>query len=248
MIRTGAKAQQQVTAVIDGEADWAEVPSERVRALATQRPAAVHSDARIATYYMFLNVRVPPFDDLQVRRALNLATDRARLVELLGGPLAAQPTCQIVPPNVFGYQPHCPYTVDPSPAGTWIAPDETKASQFVRASGTRGMNVTVSTFSGQEPIARYFTALLRRLGYESSLRVLDDEEYFSTVADSSARVQIGPTAWFADFPAVSNFMARLFSCDSFLPASLANPNYSGLCDRGLDRAIDAARRAQALDP
>ena len=248
VIRTGTEADEQVAAVLDGEADWAEVPSERVRALATKRPAQLHSDPFIATYYMFLNVRVPPFDDLRVRRALNLATDRRRLVELRGGPLAAQPTCQMVPPNVFGYRPHCPYTVDPSPAGTWIAPDFATASELVEASGTSGMKITVSTFTGEERIGRYFTSLLRQLGYVASLRVTDPEEHFATVADSSARVQIGATAWFADFPAASNFVAYLFGCESFVPASSANPNYSGLCDRRVDAAIDAARRAQALDP
>jgi YVTN family beta-propeller protein len=248
VIRTGGETDRQVAAVLDGEADWAEVPDERVRALGTARPAQLHSDPLLSTYFIFLNVRVPPFDDLQVRRALNLATDRARLGELLGGPLRAQPTCQIVPPNVFGYRPHCAYTVNPGPAGTWIAPDVARASQLVAASGTRGMKVTVRTFSGQESIGRYFTSLLRRLGYVSSLRVLDDGKYFSTVADSSARVQIGPNAWFADVPAASNFVAQLFSCESFIPASPVNPNYSQFCDRHVDAAIEAARRAQALDP
>jgi YVTN family beta-propeller protein len=248
VIRTGGEADQPVAAVVDGEADWAEVPDERIRTLGTARPSQLHSDPLLSTYFMFLNVRVPPFDDVRVRRALNLATDRGRLVELLGGPLRAQPTCQIVAPNVFGYQPHCAYTVDPSPAGTWIAPDVARASQLVAASGTREMKVIVSTFSGQESIGRYFTSLLRRLGYASSLRVLDDEKYFSTVADSSARVQIGPIAWFADLPAASNFVAHLFSCESFIPARPENLNYSEFCDRRVDAAVEAARRAQALDP
>jgi YVTN family beta-propeller protein len=248
LIRTGAEGGEQVAAVLDGEADWAEVPTERVQALATTRPAQLHSDPFIATYYMFLNVRVPPFDDPRVRRALNLATDRRRLVELRGGPLGAQPTCQMVPPGVFGYQPHCPYTVDPGPAGTWIAPDFARASQLVEASGTRGMKITVSTFTGEEGIGRYFTTLLRQLGYGASLRVTDGEEHFAMVADSSAHVQMGATAWIADFLAASNFVALLFSCESFVPASSGNLNYSGLCDRRVDAAIDAARRAQALDP
>jgi peptide/nickel transport system substrate-binding protein len=126
LIQTDGEANQQMAAVLDGEADWAEVVAEHTPTLDKARPAQLHSDPLIATYYMFLNVRVPPFDDPRVRQAINLAADRGRLVDLLGGELAAQPTCQMVPPNIFGYRPYCPYTVDSGPAGTWIAPDLAK--------------------------------------------------------------------------------------------------------------------------
>jgi hypothetical protein len=71
---------------------------------------------------------------------------------------------------------------------------------------------------------------------------------FSLVADSSARVQMGPVGWFADIPAASNFVAQLLSCASFLPASPENLNYSEFCDRRVEAAIDRARRAHARDP
>src|SRR4029453_17622474 len=91
-IRTsGETTNQQMAAVLDGEADWAEVVAERAPALSEARPAQVHSDPLLSTYYMFLNVRVRPFDDPRVRQAINLAADRARLVDLVGGPLVAQP-------------------------------------------------------------------------------------------------------------------------------------------------------------
>ena len=50
------------------------------------------------TAFMFLNVRTPPFNDVRVRQAVNLALDRGRVVSHCGGPVAARPTCQILPP------------------------------------------------------------------------------------------------------------------------------------------------------
>jgi ABC-type oligopeptide transport system substrate-binding subunit len=52
------------------------------------------------TGFLFLNVRAPPFNDIRVRRALNFALDRARIVTAYGGPDAARPTCQILPPGI----------------------------------------------------------------------------------------------------------------------------------------------------
>ena len=62
-----------------------------------------------------------------VRRAINFAIDREKVVELEGGPEVAQPTCQIVPPGFPGHQPYCPYTA-PSTGGVgWTAPDMEQA-------------------------------------------------------------------------------------------------------------------------
>ena len=48
-------------------------------------PEPVAVAPQLATDFMFLNVREPPFDDVRVRRAVNLATDRARMVDLCAG-------------------------------------------------------------------------------------------------------------------------------------------------------------------
>ena len=76
---------------------------------------------------MFLNTRVPPFNDVRVRRAVNYAVDRNRMDDLRGGPELERPSCQVLPPNLDGYRRYCPYTIRPSADGRYTGPDLAKA-------------------------------------------------------------------------------------------------------------------------
>jgi peptide/nickel transport system substrate-binding protein len=200
------------------------------------------------TDFMFLNTRVPPFDDLRVRRALNYAVNRKQMVELLGGTLAARPTCQLLPPAVPGFRPYCPYSINP--AGTWTAPDLAKAKALVAASGTRGTRVGVFAYDqfGRVGYGRYFVSLLRRLGYRSSLRVIPKltPDYTDYVGNSRNRAQLGTMGWYTDYP--SSALRDLFSCASFLPESAANQNFSAFCDPRLDTEMARAADLQPSDP
>jgi hypothetical protein len=65
--------------------------------------------------------------NLRVRQALNYAIDRAKMVQLYGGPTFAAPTCQPVAPGLPGYRRYCPYTQHPTADGRWSAPDLSRA-------------------------------------------------------------------------------------------------------------------------
>ena len=80
------------------------------RGSSSRYASQIHSDPRPNLQALFLNTRVPPFDRLDVRRAMNFAVDRAAATNAWGGPNVAEPTCQILPPNFPGYRPYCPYT------------------------------------------------------------------------------------------------------------------------------------------
>ena len=211
--------------------------------IATRYPSRVAVAPGLATDFMFLNVREPPFDDVRVRRAVNFATDRARMVALWGGSEAAQPACQVVPPTVPGARPYCPYTATPSVAGTWVAPDVAKARGLISASGTRGMRVQVWTDTSKVRFGRYFERLLRRLGYVTTLKVVNvGFDYFGAAADPRNHAQIGMHGWVADYPTPATFFDPVLSCAGRdAPGSL---NLSRFCSQTLDRRAAAARGAE----
>jgi ABC-type transport system substrate-binding protein/DNA-binding SARP family transcriptional activator/streptogramin lyase len=225
-------------------------PQARIHELATHYPSRLHSGPEGATIGLVLNTRVWPFNVLAARQALNYAIDRSTLIQLIGGPLMAQPTCQILPPAMPGYRPYCPYTTDPSPSGGWTAPNLARAEQLVRASGTRGAKVTVTAAFGMQIPAQatghYLVSVLNQLGYRASLQVITGwNAYSSRLYDSRQRMQVGWFAWYQDYPAPSDFIRPLLTCQSFVPDSPGNLNAAEFCNQRIDVQ---AERALALQP
>ena len=77
-----ASQRKQESAVIAGRADLAEFYSGDDQSLAIRYPARVHTGLKLATEYVFLNTRQPPFTNLKARQAVNYAIDRARILQL----------------------------------------------------------------------------------------------------------------------------------------------------------------------
>jgi YVTN family beta-propeller protein len=247
--KIGGGAAAAVTAIERGNADWSidVPPPARIQELQTQYTSQLHIYPGLTTDFLFLNTRVPPFSNPAVRRALNLAIERNRIVNQLGGPAYASPTCQLLPPGVPGFRRYCPYTANPSPSGAWTAPDLAKARRLVAASGTKGMAITVWAGPGEIlPLdsERYVVWVLDRLGYAAQLKSFSGfGRYVAMVADSRNRAQIGFGFWIADFPAASDLINPLLSCAAFTPHSPANLNWAEFCDSSIDAQIRQAMQA-----
>jgi len=244
-----------VDAVERGSADVLLSPSPaRLPELATRYAGQLHSGPLGATIGLVLNTRVRPFNVLAARQAVNAAIDRNKLIQLIGGPLAAQPTCQVLPPALPGYRPYCPYTLNPGPGGVWTAPDLARAERLVSASGTRGTRVTVVTgaFGTKIPdraTGRYLVSVLGQLGYRASLRVITDASaYARTLYDSRQRTQVGWFSWYQDYPAPSDFISPLLTCRSFLPGNPLNLNAAEFCNRRIDARVGQALMLQPRNP
>ncbi|HLM92324.1 MAG TPA: ABC transporter substrate-binding protein [Gaiellaceae bacterium] len=243
----GLSPDEQLSAVMNGKADYtSELPPERIADLSTRYPGQFHSDSMTGVYFVSLNSAEAPFDDVRARQALNYAVDRRRVVELMGGPAMSQITCQFLPPNFPGYEPHCPYTFDPNPAGTWTAPDIARARRLVSASGTKGMRVEMFVKQDWAKVGRYLASVLDEIGYDGSLTVFtDDERYFDAIY-AKHRYQAAMSGWVGD-TGPANFLQVNFGCPAAENTSkFCDPRISALIDRAVD--AQSAENAVSLAP
>ena len=245
----GLDLDKQLTAVERGKADLmaSPLPVSRLHELRTRYAAQVHVFPASVTFAIFLNTRLPPFDNRDARRALSYAIDRRKAVAGFGGTDAAAVTCQILPAGMLGYDRYCPFTRHPGAGGVWSGPDLAVARKLVARSGTQGQRVVFWT--GDKPLQRVVgqlaIATLDQLGYRASLKVIGGERYFGKVYDSRTRAQAGFDAWAPDYPAgASNYFLPLFTCSAFRPGNVQNTSTSGICDKRIDEAVDRALTRQ----
>ena len=238
-IRLGVKAAEAISAVRSGRRDVAHMTNavSELGKLRRQDPGPIRDTVGASTTWVYLNTRVPPFDDVNARRALSLAIDRRAIFAAAGGANAVRSTCHIIPPSLPGYRPACPSS----------GPDVAAARRLVARSGTLGERVTLWTGEGQEAVAPLLKRALHSLGYRTKVRWLSFNRYYASVGDSTRRAQVGLQSWAADYPATSTFLG-LFTCRSFVPRSGDNQNFSQFCDRGADDLMRRANALQTTDP
>ena len=236
-------------AIANGEADWTldPPPPNRLVDLGTTYADQVRINTLTAWWYAPMNTNIAPFDNEKARQAVNFAVDRDVLVNLFGGPVLAQPVCQVLPPGFLGHVPFCLYTKDPGEA--WSAQDVEKAKQLVAESGTAGQEVTVITEDSavSKSVGTYLQSVLNDIGYKASVKPISSNIQFTYIQNTNNNVQISITQWYQDYPAASDFLNILFGCDSFHPGSDSSVNIAGFCDPDIEARMKEALTLAATD-
>jgi YVTN family beta-propeller protein len=234
VIRLGVSETAHQRAVARGEADIADLLlTTKLGMLRARYGSRLHLNPRPATFFVFLNTRRAPFDDIRVRRAVNYAIDRKEVARAFGGLDRFPPTCQVLPPNFPGYRRYCPY-----PNAVAVA------RRLVAASGTRGARVVVWSLDqvakGMSPLV----STLRNLGYRARLKTLDLDRYYDALGKAGDSVQAGFNSWVVDYPSGAGFILPLLSCAAVTDGA----NFSRFCDRTVEREVDRALALQTSDP
>lgn len=234
---------EDVRDVLAGRADLTDIDtplsSQLSLSLHTRYAAELHADATLATDWFGLNTRVPPFNSFDARRAVALAVDRSRLVQLNGGGDLYAPTCQLLPPGVDGYRRYCLAS----------RPDLAQAKRLVAGSGTKGDAVVLNfgvPYAEHSPFPPYLRSLLRQLGYHARIHEVTPQQFGREQFDPRYKWQVQSSGWYADWPSASSFFSD-FTCASFHP-NASNGNFPEFCDHGLDKQIAQAESLQLTNP
>ena len=251
----GLDDEAEVTAIENGQADFMfdDLPADRLGEVGSRFPSQVHISPQFAFFYLAMNVNLAPFNNEKAREAVAFAVDRRAIVNLRGGPRLATPTCQILPPGFPGYEPYCPWTKGASPQDptkTWTAPDMARAKQLMQDSGIKpGTPITLITNDRavERAMGTYVQGVLRNLGFDASTKALSPNIQFTYIQNTNNKVQISLTDWFQDYPAPSDFLNVLLSCDNFHPGSDASINISGFCSKDIDAQMKQALTTAVTD-
>jgi peptide/nickel transport system substrate-binding protein len=179
----------------------------------------------ISTYYFWMNTQEPPFDDLKVRQAVNYAVDAKALERIYAGQIAA--TQQILPPGMPGYEQFELYPHDLD-----------KAKELLKEANPSDMDITVwtDTESPNNEAGEYFNEVLKELGFNTNLKILNADNYFTVIGNATTpELDAGWSDWFQDYPHPNDFFQPLLAGESILPTN--NANFAQLDDPAINKKI-----------
>jgi peptide/nickel transport system substrate-binding protein len=227
--------------VLNGQDDWMsyyQIPSSRLSSIERKHASRLKTFTPPDLVYFFMNTRVPPFNDVKVRRAVNYAISRRWLKRLAGGP--AQTTENILPAPYPSYRPHVLYRHDLHKARRLVR-------EYLRQPGSkRRVFVWNHDVAADLPFTKYLVSVLHRIGFDASEKVVTAGSYWTTIGDEKTRAQIGFADWVQDYPHPLDWFGVLLDGRTITPTH--NSNYANFDVGWANREIAALTRRPRLTP
>tara|TARA_R110002012_G_scaffold316737_1_gene532047 strand:- start:18051 stop:19691 length:1641 start_codon:yes stop_codon:yes gene_type:complete len=186
--------------------------------------ARVIEGGQLHTGYITLNVKMPPFDNVDVRKAVNMAINKERITQVING--RAVPATQPLPPSMPGYtEGYEGYAYDPDAAKALLA-DAGFADGFET-------ELFVMNTDPNPRIAQAIQQDLSKIGIKASIQSLAQASVIAAGGepDQAPMIWSGGMAWIADFPDASNFYGPILGCDGAVQGGW---NWSWYCNADID--------------
>ena len=176
------------------------------------------------TGYVIINNNIEPFNNLDVRRALSMAIDRQRLVQILNG--RATPIGGFLPASVVG---HNPDVVAPE-----YDPEGAKAL-LAQAGYPDGFNTTLltTTFPNDVAMSQAIVADLAAIGVNAEMTSIDNAQFLDLLVTYPDDLGLVMTNWYMDYQDPSDNWEPLLQCGG-------SYNWAKYCSPELDAAFDVA--------
>jgi len=255
-VQIGGETQDLENKVIQGQLDVLEdgvVPAQVLSQFqndpARKDHVTIHGSD--VTRYLWMNVTLPPFDDLHVRKAVNLIVNKDALRRIRGGPQFGEIATHVVPPSMGGALPasYDPYATPGHRGDLAKAQAEMKQSKYdTNQDGVCDANECKGIFwvtDSGDPYPDQTASLqqdLAKIGItDPRVRALDRGTMYNFYSTPAKKVQFGNgAAWGKDYADVLTFIDPLFNGANIQPTG--NVNYSELDDPTLNSKIAECKK------
>ncbi len=177
------------------------VPQDKVELLRQAGRSDLKIDPSLCTYYFVLNTRKPPFDDVRVRRAFNMAIDKERLTRHIvrGG---RRPADHLVHDGFAkeGFEMVEGDDFDPEEARTLLS-----EAGFPNGTGFPPVTLVYNTFEAHRIIAEFTQRNIKEnLGVEIQIQNVEWKSLLKLL--HAGEYQMARSSWCADYPDPASFL------------------------------------------
>jgi oligopeptide transport system substrate-binding protein len=232
-----ADINAQYDALLAGDIDVMDgIPPEQVESAKSQYGDHFFEVATGSFAYLGFPTQTPPYDNIDIRRALVMAVDRDAINERI---LVGRTTANgFVPPVAYGsIEGECEYCkYDP----------EAAKALFDSAGGIPGNSVEIAFNSGgghEEWINAVANDWHNNLGLDVTFKTLEWADYLEFLGITGGPPPVAPfrLGWQWDYPSAYNFLAPLYrtgSGDNFTQYS--NPDFDALLEKAISQTTEDA--------
>ncbi|MFN3479028.1 MAG: ABC transporter substrate-binding protein [Thermodesulfovibrionales bacterium] len=182
----------------------------------------------INTYYLGMNCSRTPFNNPALRKAINLAIDREKILNTYyegRGRTASGP----VPDNLRKWKSPVAYGYDPG-----------IAKEIIKREGLTGLTINFYVTADQEviDIAEIIQSYLKKVGLNVKIKQLEWSAFKEAI--NRGEPDMFWLSWWADYPDPENFLFPLFHSSNIGPAG----NRTRYSNKDVDRLIELAGRSR----
>ena len=228
----------------------ADTPPAAVLKSAYETKKTQLSIAPLGTYYAALNTTVPPFNNINLRKAVVAAENRSAYALARGGQLVATVSTHFIYPEVPGFQQAGGAAGFGQDFVSHPDGDMTVACKYMKLAGYPNCKYTgqygqygsvLIVGSNAAPGPQEIQVVqsgLTALGFKTSIKAVPQQTMYSKFCGYvKAHVNVCPTAgWIEDFPDPYAALYIPFSGDAIIPIN--NSNWASLNDPAINSALN----------